>query len=194
MWPLPTLSFSQPFIQYDTKACSLLSPDLQPLSSRPTASPIKACSLLVTCVSLVTFVNYAIFQPFVHRPATYHFQACNLSSLGLQPLVKGPAASFSFSFLLVTCVNYVSHIQASIPGIQPMHTAMQPLVLMWPASLIFSQLLVLRPVAYHIQAYSLSSHSLQPLVSQPASSDLNVTFVNYVFFFNLLYFGLYYIT
>ena len=81
-----------------------------------------------------------------------------------------------------------SHIQASIPGIQPMHTTMQSLVLMRPASFMsFPQLFVLRPEAYHIQAYSLSNHSPQPLVSRPASSGLNVTFVNYVFFQPLVF-------
>ena len=136
-------------------------------------------------------LSYIGLPPIISRPATSQSKAYSLLYKGLRP-------HFSFlSFLLslpVTCVNYVffrplllrpeaSHIQASIPGIQPMHTTMQSLVLMRPASLMsFPQRFVLRPEAHHIQAYSLSNHSLQPLISQPASSGLNVTFVNYVFF------------
>ena len=135
-------------------------------------------------------LSYIGLPPIISRPATSQSNAYSLLYKGLQP-------HFSSSFLLshpVTCVNYVffrplllrpeaSHIQASIPGIQPMHTTMQSLVLMRPASLMyFPQRFVLRPEAHHIQAYSLSNHSLQPLISQPASSGLNVTFVKYVFF------------
>ena len=131
-------------------------------------------------------LSYIGLPPIISRPATSQSKAYSLLYKGLRPHFVF-FSSFSSCDLCQLCLfpnsllrPEASHIQASIPGIQPMHTTMQSLVLMRPAS--FPQLFVLRPEAYHIQAYSLSNHSLQPLISQPASSGLNVTFVKYVFF------------